>query len=96
MPYPANIALMSRICAPELQVKGFALNRLAGNLGATIGPTVGGILALRDYRLLFWADGLTSLAAAALFALLWKGTRLKAKEIGTAEMNEDRREDREQ
>ncbi len=55
---------MSRVCPPELQVKGFALNRLANNLGVTIGPAVGGILALRDYRLLFWADGLTCIAAA--------------------------------
>ena len=74
--YPANATSMSKICPPGLQVKGFALNRLAGNLGATIGPAIGGFLALRDYRLLFWADGLTSLAAAAVFALLWRGTRI--------------------
>jgi predicted MFS family arabinose efflux permease len=74
MLYPANATSMSKICPPELQVKGFALNRLANNLGATIGPAVGGLLAVRDYRLLFWADGLTSLAAAAVFALLWRGT----------------------
>lgn len=72
MLYPANAASMIRIIPPDLQVKGFALNRLAGNLGATIGPAVGGLLALRDYRLLFWADGLTALAAAAAFALLWR------------------------
>ena len=71
--YPANATSMSAICPRDLQVKGFALNRLAGNLGATIGPAVGGVLALRDYRLLFWADGLTSLAAAVVFALMWKG-----------------------
>ncbi len=76
MLYPANTTSMAKICPAELQVKGFALNRLANNLGATIGPAVGGVLALRDYRLLFWADGLTSLAAAALFALLWTGARL--------------------
>ena len=76
--YPANATSMSKICPPGLQVKGFALNRLAGNLGATIGPAIGGFLALRDYRLLFWADGLTSLAAAAVFALLWRGTRIAA------------------
>lgn len=70
--YPANGATMSRVCPPELQVKGFALNRLANNLGVTIGPAVGGLLALRDYRLLFWADGLTCLAAAALFLVIWK------------------------
>jgi predicted MFS family arabinose efflux permease len=74
MLYPANATSMARIVPPNLQVKGFALNRLANNLGATIGPAIGGVLALRDYRLLFWADGLTSLAAAAVFALLWKGS----------------------
>jgi MFS family permease len=82
MLYPANAALMSKICPAALQVKGFALNRLAGNLGATIGPAVGGVLALRDYRLLFWAESLTSLSAAALLALLWKGNRLKGEEVG--------------
>jgi MFS family permease len=70
--YPANAATMSRICPPHLRVKGFALNRLANNLGVTIGPAVGGLLALRDYRLLFWADGLTCLAAAGLFLVIWK------------------------
>jgi predicted MFS family arabinose efflux permease len=75
MLYPANATSMSAICPADLQVKGFALNRLANNLGATIGPAVGGILAMRDYRLLFWGDGLTSIAAAGLFMLLWKGAR---------------------
>jgi MFS family permease len=75
MLYPANATSMSRICPPDLQVKGFALNRLANNLGATIGPAVGGVLAMSNYRLLFWADGLTSLAAAGVFALLWRESR---------------------
>ena len=75
MLFPANATSMSKICPPGLQVKGFALNRLANNLGATIGPAVGGVLAMRDYGLLFWADGLTSLAAAAVFVLLWRGAR---------------------
>ena len=70
--YPANATTMSRVCPPDLQVKGFALNRLANNLGVTVGPAVGGLLALRDYRLLFWADGLTSLLAAGVLAFLWK------------------------
>jgi predicted MFS family arabinose efflux permease len=77
MLYPANATSMSKICPTDLQVKGFALNRLANNLGATIGPAVGGVLAVHSYGLLFWADGLTSIAAAALFALLWKGARVR-------------------
>ena len=85
MLYPANATSMSKICPAELQVKGFALNRLANNLGATIGPAVGGVLALRDYRLLFWGDGLTSLAAAALFAVLWTGAKAGAGKRGGAE-----------
>ncbi len=81
--YPANAASMSRVCPPELQVKGFALNRLANNLGVTIGPAVGGLLALRDYRLLFWADGLTCIAAAGLFLVIWKKPedKLRAAEV---------------
>src|SRR5512138_2002386 len=75
MLYPANATSMAKVCPPDLQVKGFALTRLANNLGATIGPAVGGVLALHDYRLLFWADGVTSLAAAVLFGLLWSGAR---------------------
>ena len=69
--YPANATSMSRVCPSDLQVKGFALNRLANNLGVTIGPALGGLLALRDYKLLFWVDGLTCLAAVALFVLIW-------------------------
>ncbi len=70
--YPANSTSMARVCPPEIMTKGFALNRLANNIGATIGPAVGGFLALRNYGLLFWVDGLTCLAAVILFSLIWK------------------------
>ncbi len=84
MLFPANATSMSKICPPELQVKGFALNRLAANLGATIGPAVGGLLAVRSYGLLFWADGLTSLAGAAVFVLLWRGATEHSAREGEA------------
>lgn len=70
--FPANATSMARLCPPEVTTKGFALNRLANNIGATIGPAVGGMLALRNYVLLFWVDGLTCLAAVVVFILLWK------------------------
>ncbi|MGD8537666.1 MAG: MFS transporter [Candidatus Aminicenantes bacterium] len=70
--FPANATSMARLCPPEVTTKGFALNRLANNIGATIGPAVGGMLALRNYVLLFWVDGLTCLAAFAVFLILWK------------------------
>ncbi len=67
--HPANAAATAEICRPELRPKGFSLHRLAANLGVSVGPVVGGYLAERDYRFLFWVDGLTSLAAAALAML---------------------------
>ncbi len=70
--YPANATSMARLCPPKVTTKGFALNRLANNIGATIGPAVGGLLALRNYVLLFWVDGLTCLAAFFVFILVWK------------------------
>ncbi|MGD9345945.1 MAG: MFS transporter [Candidatus Aminicenantes bacterium] len=70
--FPANATSMARLCPPEVTTKGFALNRLANNIGATIGPAVGGMLALRNYVLLFWVDGFTCLAAVVVFILLWK------------------------
>jgi predicted MFS family arabinose efflux permease len=80
--YPANSTSMARVCPPEITTKGFALNRLANNIGATIGPAVGGFLALHNYGLLFWVDGLTCLAAVILFSLIWKKPEqhLRAKE----------------
>jgi MFS family permease len=63
---------MSLFCRGEMRSKGFALRRLASNLGITIGPVVGGYLILIDYRWLFWADGVTSMAAAIVILLALK------------------------
>ncbi|MDQ1354141.1 MAG: transporter [Acidobacteriota bacterium] len=73
--HPANATAISQVCPPELRTKGFALNRLAINLGVSIGPVVGGYLALIDYKLLFWIDGLTCLLAAGVFMLFFKTAR---------------------
>lgn len=64
---PSNTTAFAEVCPPEMRARGFALNRLAINIGVSIGPALGGFLALIDYRLIFWVDGLTCLAAAALF-----------------------------
>lgn len=72
MIFPANNTAIARVCPGELRTKGFALNRLAVNLGVTVGPTLGGFLALVDYRLLFWVDGATCLAALVLLTRLYR------------------------
>ncbi len=65
--HPSNLTAVSQLCPPEMRTKGFSLSRLAGNLGLSIGPVVGGYLALFSYKWLFWVDGLTSLLALVLF-----------------------------
>jgi hypothetical protein len=47
----------------------FALNRLASNLGMSIGPAIGGILAHISFRLLFFIDGATSIVASTVVLL---------------------------
>lgn len=72
---PANATAMSQVCPPEIRTKGFALQRLAINLGVSIGPVLGGYLALINYGLLFWIDGLTCLMAAGIFMIFFKTAR---------------------
>lgn len=45
---PANYSMLAANCPPALRGKAFALARLAVNLGWSIGPAVGGVLAQRS------------------------------------------------
>lgn len=82
--HPANATAMSQICPSELMTKGFALNRLATNLGITIGPVLGGILATINYSYLFWVDGLTCIVAGVLFCTFFKTSRPISENISKA------------
>ena len=67
---PANLSSITEACPSEVRARGFALNRLAINLGLAIGPAIGGLLATKKYLYLFWADGLTCIIAALVFLIL--------------------------
>jgi predicted MFS family arabinose efflux permease len=65
---PANHASIAIYSRPENRTRSYSLVRLAINLGFSIGPAAGGLIAAaRGYAWLFWVDGLTCLAAAGLF-----------------------------
>ncbi|HJW08033.1 MAG TPA: MFS transporter [Holophagaceae bacterium] len=66
---PANMAILADLAPPDLRKATFALNRLAINLGMSIGPAVGGFLASRSYPALFMVDGITSLLSAGVLSL---------------------------
>lgn len=79
---PPSMALVSDLVPPEQRKVAFALSRLAVNLGMSIGPAMGGILAVFSFRWLFFVDGATSLLAGIVLALAaWpQVTRRKADE----------------
>ncbi len=84
---PAAMAILAGLAAPGQRKAVFALNRLAVNLGMSVGPALGGFLAMVDFRWLFWVDGATSLLA---FGFLWLMTpRHQTAAGGGAALPED-------
>lgn len=63
---PACMAIISDLVPTEKLKPAFALNRLAINLGMSIGPALGGFLAYFSFSFIFIFDGLTSLLAGAI------------------------------
>ena len=86
---PPSMAIIGDLAGPERRKAAFALSRLAINLGMSIGPVIGGFLAMRSYQLLFVVDGTTSLMAGLLLAVLpWRTLHRDNKEIFAGERNE--------
>ena len=82
---PANTVAIAHYSKEENRTRSYSLNRLAINFGWAVGGALGGILASFNYRLLFWVDGLTNLAAAVLLYLTLSPTRNPATEVKSKE-----------
>lgn len=79
---PANMAAISIYSPPEIYTRSITLNRLAVNLGFSIGPAFGGLLAIYSYQYIFWADGLSCFLAAIILLLFVKRKRnVKAQSL---------------
>lgn len=76
---PASKVLLYELSSPNQKVLSLALYRLAINVGMSIGPTVGGFLAVKSYNWVFWIDGLTTWIA--LFLLVVTKVSAEAKKI---------------
>jgi predicted MFS family arabinose efflux permease len=72
---PANASSISFYSKPENIARSFSLNRMAINLGFSIGPFAGGMLASISYKMLFFADGITCIAAGFVFFLYFRNRR---------------------
>ena len=70
---PASLAAITHAVTPEQRKPAYALNRLAINLGMSIGPALGGFLATVSFRAMFVVDAFTTILAGLLLTLLpWR------------------------
>ena len=86
---PATMSALTLGTSAEQRKAAIAVNRLAVNLGMSIGPAVGGLLAVVSFPLLFVVDGLTSLAAAGVLTVLLRSrprSRLSTR-LGDAQLD---------
>jgi predicted MFS family arabinose efflux permease len=65
---PANLTIMGDLVTPEKRKAAFALNRLAINLGMSVGPALGGFLATVSFQWLFLVNGVTALVAGIILS----------------------------
>jgi MFS family permease len=79
---PASLSMVSDLVPPAQRKAAFALSRLAANLGMSVGPAIGGILAVYSFRWLFLVDGTTSILAGAVLAFApWRNvSQMKSHE----------------
>lgn len=72
---PANASSIAYYARPENITRAFSLNRMAVNLGFSVGPALGGLIATISYTFLFYADGFTCISAGILFFLYFRNRK---------------------
>lgn len=64
---PANSVAITKYAKPENITRSFSLNRMAINLGFSVGPALGGILSAISYEFLFALNALAALVSAIVY-----------------------------
>lgn len=77
---PANSVAISKFAKPENLTRAFSLNRLALNLGFSVGPAIGGFLSAISFDLLFYINGIACLFAGITFVIFF--SKRKERNIG--------------
>lgn len=76
---PANSVAITKYAKPENITRAFSLNRMAINLGFSIGPALGGILSAISYEFLFFSNAFTALIAGILYIVFFRKRNILAK-----------------
>lgn len=68
---PANLSAIAQYCTAPQRKAAYALNRLGINLGMSIGPSIGGIIALYNFKLVFLINAISVLVACFLLVFYY-------------------------
>ncbi|KUG14029.1 MFS transporter [Elizabethkingia sp. HvH-WGS333] len=69
---PANSVAITKYARPENLTRAFSLNRMAINLGFSIGPALGGILSSVSYELLFITNAVGAVLAGIFYVRFFR------------------------
>lgn len=76
--FPAQNAMIADLLPEDKQTEGFGIGRVFMNLAVVFGPLLGGVMAARSFRLLFFADAITSMITALIVYLSLPETKPEA------------------
>lgn len=81
---PAAMTATANLCSKEKLGRAFALNRLAVNLGMSIGPAAAGLMYKDYFSAIFVIDALTCAAAAGLIWWIFGTKRMAGESVGNS------------
>jgi predicted MFS family arabinose efflux permease len=81
---PAGHVAVIHYSNKDNYTRSTSLYRLAINLGFSIGPALGGIIATIDYEWVFRVDGMSSIVAGGMLIFLLRGGRHFRPEVGVS------------
>lgn len=77
---PANSVSIAYYSKPNNIIRSFSLNRMAMNLGFSIGPALGGFLAAISYTFLFYGNAIAAFFSAILFFIYFRNRKGNEKQ----------------
>ncbi len=76
---PANSVSVARYAKPENITKAYSLNRMAVNLGFSIGPALGGFLAKFSYNWIFYGNAIAAACAVIVFIYFFRNRKARTE-----------------
>lgn len=80
---PANSVAIQLYSKRENMTRAFSLNRMAINLGFSVGPGIGGLLAAISFDWLFYMNGIGNLIAGIVFVIFFRSRRNRNQQLAS-------------